>query len=610
MDLLAEYPDLPARLAEAGPDELLRTGRLLQRIDPADLRAKHPSLPAVSAAIVGHGTLATLRTALTAEAARHGLVLEATVGDFDGYVFDLGDPGSTVYQRQPQIVLCALDAEEVFANLEPGWTAEDAGAAAEALAGRVAGLAEHYVAHGTGVLVLNTVPLPAIHAHQLVDYRSRARLGIAWRAANTRLLELAATDPRIVVLDLDPIAAEGIAVHDPRMSTYAKAHLSDALLLRYARQAGHLCRALAGRTRKVLALDLDNTVWGGVLGDDGIDGIEVHETYRGEAFRAFQRVARQLGTQGVLLAAVSKNDLEPVQQALREHPGMTLREDDFAHVTANWQPKSDNLARLAETLNLGLDAFVFADDSPYECGLVRAELPQVAVVQLDDEPARHVTKLLRDGWFDALDVTAEDRARTALYRQEAQRSSFLQRFDSIEEYLAGLEVTVAFDAARAEHVPRLSQITLRTNQFNLTTQRLQQSDVRARLDDPAHLVLTIHAGDRFGDNGLVGAVFARRSADRLDIDNMLLSCRVFARGIEQTCLAALLRHARATGVREVHAGYVATAKNGNVRDLFPSYGFAVATDDGASRTFRHDLTDVIEPAPHVRLVTQLEGASR
>jgi FkbH-like protein len=308
----------------------------------------------------------------------------------------------------------------------------------------------------------------------------------------------------------------------------------------------------------------------------------------------------------VLLAAVSKNDLEPVRAALRDHPRMTLHEEDFVRVIANWRPKHDNLAELAEDLNVGADSFVFADDSPFECGLVRQQLPDVTVLRLDNEPALHVSKLLRDGWFDVRQLTATDQTRASKYRDELVRKDFLHTFDSLDDYLRELDIRVRLAIVNEPEIPRVSQLTLRTNQFNLTTRRLQQADVRGLVADPAWWVLAIHSGDRFGENGLVGVVLARRDGAAVHLDSFVLSCRVFSRGIEHTCLASVLRHARDTGADEVFGSYRPTAKNGAVKDFYPRYGFVPFADDDATITFRHDLVDIIAPPEHVHLTEDLQ----
>jgi FkbH-like protein len=607
--LAAEYPAVRGLLAEHDPPELVTAGRLLALLDPDEVLRLHPAVPSIRIAVRGHGTLAAVSPALVAELARHGILGRPTLGDFDSYVFDLADPGSDLYASATDLTLCVLDPHVVLDELPNPWQQDDVERVLDEKLAVLERIAATFDVAGTGTLVLNTIPLPPDLLGQLVAHRSRARLGALWREANARLLRLGDACPSLVVLDLDPLLAEGIPVADPRQSVYAKAHLSAQLLARYAREVGHLVRHLLGRGSKCLVVDLDETVWGGVLGDDGMTGIEVADSHRGEAFRGFQRVLRQLGSQGVLLAAVSKNDQEQVRAVLREHPRLTVREEDFVRVSANWRPKSENLADLARDLNIGVDSLVFVDDSPYECGLVRHALPDVAVVRLDDEPALHVRALLRDGWFDTRELTGDDVARPRRYREELARGDFIDSFSSVQDYLDQLAVRVLLADAEAHDVARVSQLTLRTNQFNLTTRRLTAAEVEAWRDDAAGRVLAVHAGDRFGDNGLVGVLLLRREGDRLRIENFLLSCRVFARGIEHACLAAVLRRAGEAGIREVRGFYRSSARNAKVADLYPAFGFLPAdkevgleADDESEVTeFRHDLAVLPAPPAHVAL---------
>jgi FkbH-like protein len=605
--IAAEYPSVPALLAEIAQGEtafadLARAGRLLAKQQAKDITALHEGVRPAAVAVAGHGIVDTLVPSLTAELARHGIPLTATVGDYDSWQRDLQDTGSDLYAPGTELALCLLDGQQIFDELPLPFTAEDVSRGLTAKLELIDRLAAQYGEHGPGTLVLNTLPLLSSHTRQLVDHRSRAELAAAWYEFNAGLLRLMARHARLHVVDLAPLVAETGPVRDTRLAAYAKVHLGEDLLARYAREAAHLLRSLRGQAKKVLVVDLDTTLWDGILGDDGADGIAAATTYRGEAFGRFQRTVKQIGSQGVLLAVSSKNDQEPVLAVLRDHPDMVLREADFVRVNANWQPKDGNLRDIAAKLNLGIDSFVFADDSPFECGLVASSLPQVAVVRLDEEPALHVERLLADGWFDVRELTAEDRRRAGQYRSEAGRQELLENTGSMEEYLAALDVRLEVSTVRDLELARVAQITLRTNQFNLTTERLQQADVRARIDDPAHLVLAVRSRDRFGDNGVVGALFARREGDVLTIDNMLLSCRVFARGIEQGTVATLLRHARDTGVTEVRAAYRPTAKNHKVRDFYPSLGFRVTeeTPEGALR-FTHDLADLPEVPGHLTL---------
>ncbi|MCD0451598.1 HAD-IIIC family phosphatase [Actinocorallia sp. API 0066] len=600
--LETHYHEVAGLLAEMAPEDAARSARLLTKVNAPAARAANPALPAVTVALTGGGLLEALRTALTGRLARHGYVPEVTLGDFGTYAFDLDDPGSPLYAARPHVTVCVLDPTTVFDEVPIPFTPEDVGGVLQEKLALWRRLAERFTAHGDGVLVFNTVPLPRVEHAQILDYPGRARLGALWREANAALLRLGEEFPKVVVLDLDPLLTGPEHLTDPRFAVYAGAHLSDALQTAYAHELAHLVRARTGRAKKVLALDLDETLWGGVLGDDGVDGIEVAHTGRGPAFHRFQGVVRQLQAQGVLLAVVSKNDQETVLAALRDHPDLRVREEHFAAVLAAWHPKPESLRTLAKALNLGADAIVFADDNASECAAVAAEIPETTVLHLSGDPALHTETLLAEGWFTAASLTDEDRARTRLYREETVRSKFLDAAGSAADFLVGLEVAVTLAPAAPAEIARLAQLTLRTNQFNLTTERLAEADVAARAADPRARVLAVTTADRFGGNGIVGAVFLRAEPDALRVENVLLSCRVFARGIEQAVLATVLAAARDAGFPEVRADYRPTAKNAKVRDLYPHYGFAVAgTPPDGSVRHAHALREVPDVPGHLTL---------
>ncbi|CCK25744.1 FkbH like protein [Streptomyces davaonensis JCM 4913] len=603
--LAEEYGTVRALLSRMPRADLPAAGQLLARLDLEEVRRHAPDLPVVSIAVTGESTVAPVVGPLTAELARHGLLLEAKVAPYGSYVQDLMRPADPAMgEEQPHLTLCVLDAHTVVGGLTAPWRAEDVEKAARTqLALLTAAVGAHQQA-GRGLLVLNTVPLHHHFTHQLIDLRCRARLGVVWRQFNSGLLSLAAEHPGVVVIDLDPLIGEGVPAAEPRAAQYARARLSEPLLARYARESAHIVRARLGRTRKVLVLDLDGTLWGGVLGEDGPGGIELGVGLRGEAFAEFQRVLRQLAAQGVLLAVSSKNDADAVSRTLRTHPAMVLREQDFVHVNANWKPKHDNLRDIAERLGLGLDSFVFADDSLFECGLVAEQLPEVAVVRVDDEPALHPSALLADGWFDLFELTEADLERADRYRTEARRQEFREDFDSYQDYLDGLGLEVTLRPPDEPDLARVSQLTLRTNQFHLATERLHVPQVADRMTYPGQYVIAVHARDRFGDHGLVGALFLRRDGKVLRIDNFALSCRVFARGIEAACVAAVLRFAHDSGAQAVAGRYLPSPRNAAFAAFYGEQGFTpVGTDpdDPDAVFFRHDLRHIAPAPAHLRL---------
>ncbi|MFC9824864.1 HAD-IIIC family phosphatase [Streptomyces erythrochromogenes] len=603
------YDRVPALLAdEDGPGDAAAAGRLLAALDHDAVLGHHPHTPVVTVAVTGQSTVGHVVDPLRGELARHGMLLRAVVGEHGTYLRDLTDPAGELRAAAPDLTLCLLDAETLFSQVPAVWGPEDVERAGEEALDRCAALA----AEAPGTLVLNTVPLPRSCSHQLLDHRSRARLGAVWREFNARLLRLTESADRLVVIDLEPLVGEGGPVTDPRLARHAKVQLGAGLLAAYAREIGHLARAVRGRVRKCLVLDLDDTLWDGVLGEDGPDGVAAAGTLRGEAFGAFQKCVKQLASQGVLLAVSSKNDEGLVLEALASHPDLVLREPDFAAVNANWEPKDANLADIARTLDLAPDALVFADDSPAERAQVRLGAPEVAVVALDAEPALHVTRLLADGWFDTLRLTDEDRARPGEYRRRRERGALRAGSGSYEEFLRALEVSVGLGPPRPHEFARVSQLTLRTNQFNLIGVGYTEAELARRAADPGRLLLVARSADRFGDNGLVGAVLGSIAGEVLRLDGMWLSCRVLGRGVEQACLALLLARARELGLSTVGARYVPTARNHRARDFYPSCGFTPADPGGSEGSadgpvvFRHDLARLPQVPAHVR-ITETPG---
>lgn len=306
--------------AEDDPVALRRAGRLLAGVDPRRVLECHPGTPVVTVAITGQSTVAPVVDPLTAELARHGILLRPVLGDHGAYVHDLTDREGHLHGVGQDLTLCLLDAETVFARVPEVWRPEDVARAADETLALLADVAAAHTAASGSPLVLNTVPLLRSWSHQLVDHRSRAALGAVWRDFNSGLLRLSGTTPGLVVIDLDPLLAEGGPVHDVRLAHYAGARLGAPLLAAYAREVAHLVRALRGKTRKCLVLDLDQTLWDGVLAEEGADGIAAAGTDRGEAFGAFQRVVKQLASQGVLLAVSTRND-----RGRRWPPSATIR---------------------------------------------------------------------------------------------------------------------------------------------------------------------------------------------------------------------------------------------------------------------------------------------
>jgi FkbH-like protein len=403
------------------------------------------------------------------------------------------------------------------------------------------------------------------------------------------LFELAATDARVSVVDaVSEAASLGERATDRRLWFHFEAPYSRPLLERVAEGLAAAIATRRGLVRKVVVVDCDDTLWGGVVGEDGVDGIALGAaTPAGRPFLAFHAQLKALSAKGVLLAIVSKNEPADVHKVLDGHPECLLRRTDFAAERINWDDKPANLRAIAAELGLGLDSFVFIDDSDFECGAVRATLPEVDVLQVPKVRSDLPLLLARYSGFDSRPTTDEDRQRSLDYAAERLRKEERERHSDLGAFLASLGLRVRVRRPEASSVPRLAQLSQRTNQFNLTTPRWTEAEVQAMLDDEARRVFELHVEDRFGAQGLTGFAVATLTPDHLALDALMLSCRVLGRGVESAFLAEVVEMLRRErGAQPIVARWVASAKNAQTRWFYRAAGFDVteATDQSASFT--------------------------
>lgn len=425
------------------------------------------------------------------------------------------------------------------------------------------------------------------------------------RRARLRSLDRALAD-EAAATDVAFVDAEAIAAavgkrqwFDPRYWHVAKHAFSMAVAPQLALGIASAIAARAGLSRKVLVVDLDNTLWHGVIGDDGLAGIELSGP-RGEAHADFQRAVRDLGERGIVLAASSKNDPPLARLPFEQHPEMVLQLDDFAVFLANWDPKPDNIREIARHLSLPLDSFVFADDNPAEREAIRRGLPGVDVLALSDDPARWRDDLARYPWFEPGSITDEDRHRTRNYRARAAATRLEAASESLEDFRRSLGMQATISAVDDVSFDRVVQLIGKTNQFNLTTRRHGADAVRRMVHDPDWVHLTARLTDRFADHGLVAVALAKSEGTVLDVDTLLMSCRVIGRGLETVLIEELIAGAQVRGHRAVRGHHVPTDRNSLVADLWVDHGFhEVPTEGRSTRTFQLDLDG------HVPRLTQI-----
>lgn len=530
-----------------------------------------------------------------------GLNARVTFGNYDMVHQEILDPSSHLYRSAPDIVVAALYLDTY---LPDGWRGDwDADEVMSGLAGLFTALAGNTDA----VIAVNTFLPPVYSDFGVSNVQDLGRQHDEVLRLNQLVRGYVLSNPaRFVLVDWERLvrllgAAESM---DYRFWYMSKAPFKKAFLDLYARELVRVARALKGKAKKCLVLDCDNTLWGGVIGEDGLQGIKLgRHSYPGNVFYDFQKSVQRLKDRGVLLALCSKNNEQDVWDVLDGHPDCLLKREHISSSRVNWQDKVSNIRELAAELNLGLDSFVFVDDSPVECGLVREMLPEVTVLQVPDKLYSYPQLLQQDGLFDTLALSAEDRQRTSMYRDEASRKVQQARFDTLEEYLASLSLVIAVHRVTDDEAARVAQLTQKTNQFNLTTRRYSESRIAALASDPDWAVFTLCVWDKFGASGLTGVLIARREGDVGVIDSFLLSCRILGRNIEKAFVAeALAALAPPWGCQGWLAEFIPTSKNQQVAGWWPSVGFQESERRDGVVVYRLPLaTPKLEPISYIRI---------
>lgn len=581
---------------------LLETIQLDRALGPVCAESP-PGFSFARLAVLASATVDHLVPAIRVSGLRRRLLLDVYVGPYGQYRQHLLDAESPLHRLRPQIVLFSFTAREAIAAVPLQATAAEAdagiGRSIDDLRMLWQKARETFHAIVIQQNFLN-VAEPLFGSYDRVVAGAPAQL---IGHLNQRLSQ-AAADDGVLLLDIARAAERnGVdAWFDVARWLQAKMEIAPVAAPMYGELLTRIIAAQRGLSKKCLVLDLDNTLWGGVIGDDGVEGIILGEgSAVGEAHLAVQRYAKQLRERGVILAVCSKNDPAVAEAVFRDHPEMVLKRTDVAGFIANWEDKAVNLRRVAEQLNIGLDSLVFVDDNPVERARIRQSLPMVAVPELPNDAALYVRCLADAGYFESVAFTTEDSRRSEQYGANTSREALRESSQSMDEFLRGLVMSVTFSPFKKVDLPRVAQLIGKTNQFNLTTRRHSFDDVARFVNDAKCLTLQFRLFDRFGDNGLVSVMILRpdpQAADVVEIDTWVMSCRVFGRQLEQEVMNIAVETARGVGMHAFLGEYIPTAKNLVVRELYSTLGFRLvqedASHDGATRWLLH-LSDYV---PH------------
>ncbi len=507
------------------------------------------------------------------------LVYEAPYGTAAAEAYD---PDSLLYKSRPEVVLLSLAVQSYRARFLGTSTPEERERLPDQYLEDAMAMVDSIIAVGAKVIVSNlALPIERMFGNYGVMTRQSLYGSVA--EYNSRLAQAVRSRKGCQINDVMYLASRvgGQCFFDERLWAGAKYLCANRFLPDLAASIANAIAAAKGRVTKCIVVDLDNTIWGGIVGDDGKDHIRLGGDAYGETFALFQRYLLSLKARGYVLAVCSKNDEAIALDAFRSHPEMVLKEGDVAVFVANWNDKASNLEYIAQVLNLGLDSFVFVDDSRFERELVRAKLPSVAVPEMPEDVADYIPTLEGSGLFEAIGYSDEDARRTQMYREETQRATAQIRFKSIDDYLSSLDMQIDCGPFRPAELPRVAQLIQRSNQFNLRTQRLAESDcARMMLSGESCLTVQARLRDRYGDYGLIAAVCCNVAAGRLIVEELVMSCRVLKRGVEEYLMNYLFNACRARGLSGIQGEYVGSPKNAMVRDFFAQFGFRLLDRDG------------------------------
>ncbi len=509
----------------------------------------------IKIALLAPFTIRGLDEALKEECKKVSLDAEFYVAEYEKIYDEILSPESGLKKFKPDISFVLVNqVEDKILNIIP-----------------------KFLENITGTIAVSNVPLLSYSSFGIADFKKENSFKNLVSEFNKALNALAPKESRIQVYDLAAFFSKygEYNIVDEKLRYLGDIYIKPEFMPKLAYEFMSFIKPLVSKNRKCVVLDLDNTLWGGIVGEDGFNGIQLDTKAPGNAYLEFQKYLLALNKRGIILAIASKNNYDDAIKVIREHPYMQLREENFGSIQINWDDKATQIKRIAQELNIGLDFLVFIDDDQANRELVRQSLPEVLAVNLPEDPALYLRTIKELNDFNTLQITEEDLKRGELYAKQRQIGEYKNQFSNTDDFLNSLDMEVKIEPANDFTIPRIAQLIQKTNQFNLTTKRYSENDVRKFAEDTKYRVYSVNVKDKFADHGLVGVMIIQNNIPSFVIDNMLLSCRVIGRNIENKMLDFIKEEAKKVGAKEIVGEYIPTEKNSVCGAVYPNYGFDV-----------------------------------
>jgi len=599
---------LTALLKDIKPDEL----------SPAEIAFIHHVIEKIkpdydhTVAYLANHTIDALPRYISVHSAIKGQFTDTYIGDFNQYFQAVLDPDSHLIAAKPDVIFLSLLLRELSPQITNNFTSLQRDERKEEINNIIQQLqewSEVAKTHTQASLLISNFSRPTYSQLGIADLQQDMGEAEFYAELNLALLRAFRDDQRVFVFDMDHTLARHGKNHsyDAKMYHLAKIEWQESVFPLLAVELLRYIYALKSNPKKCLVLDLDNTLWGGIVGEDGTHGIKIgHGDAEGEAYLEFQYAIRSLLERGVILAICSKNNAADVDEVFNERKEMVLGKDDFSAIQVNWDHKYLNIQKIASELNIGIDSIVFVDDNPVECALVQQALPGVTTVHLSGDPSQFTDTLKKLNAFEKLFITAEDRVKSAQYQQNTKREHQKQSFGSIDDYLKSLGTKIFIEPASDKNLSRIHQLFSKTNQFNVTTKRYSLAEIEGFLNNACWDLKIITVGDNFGQLGIVGLYLLELNGNVARIDSFVLSCRALGRNIE-TCIMNNIKQDYFSNRKctELQGKFIRTAKNPPASNFFPDQGFVLTNSDEQEQHYVLSLdTFQLIDCPGIDLLSQ------
>jgi FkbH-like protein len=583
--------------------------RLAGKIDDKLDFENSPEKSRIKIAILSSFNVSGMREALMVKCLQSGFYPAIYVGGYNQYNQEILDPTSSLYEFKPDLLILLIDTMTIAGEtyLQPySITDEERKQWVQSTADSTLSLIGIVKKNSKAKILVHNFEVPTHTPIGIIEDRQPYGFRESVENLNSRLAEALRADDRAFVFDYESFVSKVGKNHafDPKMYYLGDMRINPQVVPQLCDEYLPYVRAMLSKNKKCLVLDLDNVLWGGIIGEDGIGGIRLGPTPEGRPFIELQKYILSLYNRGVILAINSANNMEDAVEVFRNHPYMVLKEDHFAAMKINWDDKVSNMKSIADDIEIGVDSLVFVDDSKVNRDVMKQALPDVLTVDLPDDPALYLEAIENLRVFDALQFTAEDRRRGKMYAEQRKRQEYRKVAGDISEYLKSLNTVVTIERANKLNTPRISQLTQKTNQFNTTTRRYPEDDIVRLAHSDKHLVLALRVEDKFGDSGLTGVAIVEKGYERWRVDSFLLSCRVLGRKVEDTLLAYIIDQARREGAKSLIGEFIPTKKNAPARDFYRDHGFTQLSKADGVEVWEKQLQDVYPFPQFIQVITR------